>query len=59
MPISEVLIEGNNDGTGRRYRLQWFENARLEYHPELAGTRYVMELGLLGLQVLEQRGWLP
>jgi hypothetical protein len=31
----------------------------LEYHPELAGTRYALELGLLGVQVLQQRGWLP
>jgi hypothetical protein len=57
-PISEVITEGNGDGSGRRYRLQWFENGRLEYHPELAGTRYAMELGLVGTQALRQRGWL-
>lgn len=58
-PISEVTVEGNGDGSGRRYPLQWFERGRLEYHPELAGTRYAMELGLLGVQALQQRGWLP
>jgi YVTN family beta-propeller protein len=58
-PLSEVIMEGNGDGSGRRYPLQWFEKGRLEYHPELAGTRYALELGLLGVQVLQQRGWLP
>jgi hypothetical protein len=51
-PISEVVAEGNGDGSGRRYPLQWFENGRLEYHPEAAHTRYAFELGLLGLQAL-------
>jgi YVTN family beta-propeller protein len=58
-PLSEVIMEDNGDGSGRRYPLQWFEKGRLEYHPELAGTRYALELGLLGVQVLQQRGWLP
>ncbi len=56
-PISEPLVEGNGDGSGRRYLLQWFEKGRLEYHPENAGTRYEMQLGLVGLQALRQRGW--
>jgi hypothetical protein len=51
-PISEVVVEGNGDGSGRRYPLQWFEKGRLEYHPEAAHTRYAFELGLLGLQAL-------
>jgi len=58
-PISEVIVEGNDDGSGRRYALQWFENGRLEYHPEFAGTRYAMEIGLLGVRALQVRGWLP
>lgn len=58
-PISEVITEGNGDGSERRYPLQWFENGRLEYHPEMAGTRYSIELGLVGLQALQRRGWLP
>jgi hypothetical protein len=56
-PISEPFREGNDDGSGRRYLVQWFEQGRLEYHPELAGTRYEVELGLVGLQALRQRGW--
>lgn len=52
VPISEVVAEGNGDGSGRRYPLHWFENGRLEYHPEAAHTRYAFELGLLGLQAL-------
>jgi hypothetical protein len=56
-PISEPLVEGNGDGSGRRYLLQWFQKGRLEYHPEHAGTRYEMQLGLVGLQALQQRGW--
>jgi hypothetical protein len=56
-PISGQFMEGNGDGSGRRYLLQWFQNGRLEYHPELKGTRYEMELGLVGLQGLKERGW--
>ena len=51
-PISERRL-----GAGRRYLVQWLDKARLEYHPELAGTRYEVELGLVGLQVLRQWGW--
>jgi photosystem II stability/assembly factor-like uncharacterized protein len=58
-PIGEVTDEKNGDGTGRTYRVQWFEKGRLEYHAELAGTRYEVELGLLGKQDLQKRGWLP
>jgi hypothetical protein len=57
-PISPVLVEGNGDGSGRRYHVQWFENGRLEDHPELAGTPYRVELGLVGVQALQARGWL-
>jgi hypothetical protein len=56
-PISEPVREGNDDGSGRQYLVQWFGQGRLEYHPELAGTRYEVELGLVGLQALRQRGW--
>jgi Stage II sporulation protein len=30
------------------WTVQYFQRARLEYHPEFAGTRYEVELGLLG-----------
>ena len=57
-PISEPLYEQNGDGTGRTYLVQYFQNARMEYHPELSSTSYEVSLGLLGRQVLRQRGWL-
>lgn len=57
-PISGLLHEQNGDGTGRTYLVQYFQNARMEYHPELAGTRYAVTLGLLGQQYLKRRGWL-
>ena len=50
-PISEELPE--NGAT-----VQYFQRARLEYHPEFAGTPYEVELGLLGDEWLRQRGWL-
>jgi hypothetical protein len=58
-PIAEVTAETNDDGSGREYQVQWFENGRLEYHPELAGTSYSVVAGLVGKQELEQLGWLP
>jgi len=58
-PISEVIVEGNEDGSGRRYPLQWFERGRLEYHAEHAGTRYEIQRGLLGVEALRRRGWAP
>ncbi len=33
---------------GRDYTVQYFERRRMEYHPEHAGTPYVIQLGLLG-----------
>jgi len=33
---------------GKTYTVQYFERARLEYHPEYAGTPYDVLLGLLG-----------
>jgi hypothetical protein len=57
-PISEPLREQNGDGTGRVYLVQYFRNMRLEYHPELKGTPYVVQPGLLGRQYLHQRGWI-
>ena len=57
-PISEPLHEQNGDGTGRTYLVQYFQNMRLEYHPELAGSRYAVSVGLLGREALHRRGWL-
>jgi hypothetical protein len=57
-PLAEPTYEANGDGSGRDYLVQWFENGRLEYHPELASTRYVIEHGLAGKEELQQHGWL-
>jgi hypothetical protein len=56
-PLSEEFEEINpNDG--KTYRVQYFERNRFEYHPENAGTRYEVLLGLLGNTLLKQKGWL-
>ena len=57
-PISPELHEANGDGSGRTYLVQYFRNARLEYHPELRGTPYAVGVGLLGTAYLQERGWL-
>ncbi len=36
--------------------MQYFERARLELHPELAGTPYAVQIGHLGVQVLQPEG---
>lgn len=45
-PISEEFDEVLPDGI--TYRVQYFERARLEYHPQLAGSEHVVQAGLLG-----------
>ena len=57
-PISDLLFEQNGDGTGRTYQVQYFQNARLEYHPELLGTDNEVQVGLLGRQYLRRIGLL-
>jgi hypothetical protein len=44
-----------NPSDGKVYLVQYFERGRLEYHPELAGTPYEVELGLLGNQLTQAR----
>ena len=55
-PISEEFWE-YNPADGKMYVVQYFERNRFEYHPELAGTRYEVLLGLLGNQVVDGNGW--
>jgi len=55
-PLSEEFGE-QNPSDGKFYTVQWFERARFEYHPEAAGTRNEVQLGLLGSQWLKWRGW--
>ncbi|HET7080070.1 MAG TPA: cellulase family glycosylhydrolase [Chloroflexia bacterium] len=57
-PISEEIAEVSPTD-GRTYTVQYFERARFEYHPEYAGTPSEVLLGLLGVTVLRDKGWLP
>ncbi len=55
-PISEELRE-INQADGKEYTVQYFERARFEYHPENAGTPFVVLLGLMGREVINGGGW--
>jgi LPXTG-site transpeptidase (sortase) family protein len=50
-PKTEQFVEVNQ-ADGKPYTVQYFERNRFEYHPENAGTRYEVLLGLLGLESL-------
>jgi hypothetical protein len=54
-PISEPLKE-LQEGTDATYLVQYFANARLEYHPEIANPRFQVALGRLGYEYLHRRG---
>jgi hypothetical protein len=47
-PLTEVIEQGG-------LQVQYFERARFEYHPEFAGTPYVVELELLGNEMAAGR----
>lgn len=40
---------------GKQYIVQWFERARFEFHPEHTGTPHEVQLGLLGVELLQGR----
>lgn len=50
-PISEPF-KGMSPTNGREYVQQYFQRARLEWHPENKGTQYEVQLGLLGAEQL-------
>lgn len=54
-PISEPFME-QSKSDGKMYLVQYFERNRLELHPELAGTQYEIQLGLLGSELLDAQG---
>jgi hypothetical protein len=56
-PISEEFDEVNPQD-GKTYTVQYFERNRFEYHPENKGTAYEVLLGLLGNNLLKDKGWL-
>lgn len=47
-----------NPDLGRPFTVQYFERQRFEYHPELAGTPYEVQLGRLGAEDAQRRGLL-
>ncbi|MFL5733804.1 MAG: L,D-transpeptidase, partial [Chloroflexia bacterium] len=47
-PLTDAEIEGG-------FKVQYLERARIEYHPENAGTQYEVLLGLLGNILTEGR----
>jgi len=50
-PLTEEFTE-KNAADGKTYTVQYFERNRFEYHPENAGGRYEVLLGLLGAETL-------
>jgi len=56
-PLTEEFTELNPD-TGATYTVQYLERQRFEYHPDLAGTPYAVELGRLGAEDARARGLL-
>lgn len=54
-PISEPFTEVSK-ADGKPYTVQYFERNRLELHPELSGTRFEVQLGLLGTELLDKAG---
>ncbi len=51
LPISPEFAEAFPDGSV--YRVQYFQRARLEYHPEFAGTPDEIMVGLLGTALVQ------
>lgn len=51
-PISEELPEISR-ADGKVYTVQYFERARLEWHPTEAGTPTAVQLGLIGKEAME------
>ncbi|MEO5953835.1 MAG: hypothetical protein ABIQ44_15340, partial [Chloroflexia bacterium] len=54
-PISEAFTE-KSKSDGKTYTVQYFERNRLELHPEAEGTKYEVQLGLLGSELLDAQG---
>jgi hypothetical protein len=50
-PITEAY-SGPSPTDGKTYVQQYFQRARFEWHPEHAGTRFEVQLGLLGAEQL-------
>ncbi len=55
-PISEEITEVSPTDN-QTYTVQYFERNRFELHPEAAGTKYEVQLGLLGANMLKTNMW--
>jgi len=58
LPLSEPF-EVEEEGTGARYTVQYFERARMEHHPTRAGSAAAIQFGLLGRERLVRWGGMP
>jgi hypothetical protein len=54
-PISQPFIEESFTEPGKFYRVQYFERAVLEEHPENAGSQYYILGRLMGNQIIKGR----
>jgi polysaccharide biosynthesis protein PslG len=54
-PISQPFVEESFTNPGEYYRVQYFERAILEEHPENAGSQYYILGRLLGNQIIKGR----
>jgi hypothetical protein len=54
-PLTEEFLEYNQED-GKLHTVQYFERNRFEYHPDLEGTPFVVQLGLLGRNFSAQTG---
>src|SRR6266496_6773739 len=54
-PISEPFIEESFTNPGEYYRVQYFERAVLEEHPENYGSQYYILGRLMGNQIIKGR----
>ncbi len=52
-PLTEEITERLEDGND--YRVQYFERARFEHHPENPDPQYQVLLGQFGRHILNQR----
>lgn len=57
-PVSPAFRQTTADGTGRLYLVQYFRNVRLEYHPEAESAGKAVQIGALGQEALQVKGWL-
>jgi subtilisin family serine protease len=57
-PLSEEFQEVSPTD-GKTYTVQYFERNRFEHHPEFAGSRNEVLMGLLGIEMTRGRTFLP